>query len=75
MLIVRDRIVKNKLINEGECRPKTREVFQSIINYLQFLSISYRDLNEVRIAELELNRLRQSGLFPEYLAKFTGYAA
>jgi Retrotransposon gag protein len=27
------------------------------------------------MAELKLNRLRQTGTFPKYLAKFTGYAA
>jgi hypothetical protein len=43
-------------------------------NYFTFLSISYGDLNEVRTAELEINRLRQKDSFPKYLAKFTGYA-
>jgi hypothetical protein len=37
--------------------------------------MSYGDLNEARTAELELNKLKQSRLFPEYLAKFTGYAS
>jgi hypothetical protein len=35
----------------------------------------YGDFNEVRTAELELNKLKQSGLFLEYLARFTGYAS
>jgi hypothetical protein len=36
--------------------------------------MSYRDLNEIRTAELEINRLRQKDFFSEYLARFTGYA-
>jgi hypothetical protein len=45
------------------------------IIYLAFLFISYKDLNEARTAELELNKLKQSESFPEYLAKFTRYAS
>jgi hypothetical protein len=37
--------------------------------------MSYKDLNEARTAELKLNRLRRIKSFPEYLAKFTEYAA
>jgi hypothetical protein len=37
------------------------------------LLMLYRDLNEARTAELKLNRLRQTGIFLEYLAKFIGF--
>jgi hypothetical protein len=37
--------------------------------------MSYEDLNEIRTAELEINRLRQKDFFPEYLARFTEYAS
>jgi hypothetical protein len=67
--------LENKLVNAERCKPKTREVFATTTTYLTFLSISYRDLNEVRTAELKLNKLKQSRLFLEYLAKFTGYAS
>jgi hypothetical protein len=50
-------------------------VFTTTIAYLAFLFILYRDLNEVRTAKLELNKLKQSGFFPKYLAKFTGYTS
>jgi hypothetical protein len=67
--------LEDKLVNAERCKPEIREVFLTTTAYLAFLSISYRDLNEARTAELELNKLKQSGLFPEYLAKFTGYAS
>jgi hypothetical protein len=66
--------VKDKLVNGVKCRTKTTEIFAYTDNYFTFLSISYGDLNEVRTAKLEINRLRQKDFFPEYLAKFTGYA-
>jgi hypothetical protein len=47
----------------------------TITVYLVFLSILYGDLNEVRTAELKLNKLKQSGFFLKYLAKFTRYAS
>jgi hypothetical protein len=67
--------LKDRLANGTNTRPKTTEIFRTTENFLSFLSMSYGDLNETRTAELELNRLRQTGTFPEYLAKFTGYAA
>jgi hypothetical protein len=66
--------LEDKLVNAEKCKPKTREVFITTTAYLAFLSILYRDLNEVRTAELKLNKLKQSRSFPEYLAKFTGNA-
>jgi hypothetical protein len=62
-------------MNGIKCRAETAEIFTHIDNYFAFLSMSYGDLNEVRTAELEINRLRQKDSFPEYLARFTGYAS
>jgi hypothetical protein len=67
--------LKDRLANGTDGRPETMEIFKTKENFLTFLSMSYGDLNEARTAELELNRLRQTGTFPEYLAKFTGFAA
>jgi hypothetical protein len=50
--------VKDKLINGVKCRTKTTKIFSYTDNYFTFLSISYRDLNEVKTIELEINRLR-----------------
>jgi hypothetical protein len=50
--------VKDKLINGVKCRTETTKIFIYIDNYFTFLSISYRDLNEVKTAELKINRLR-----------------
>jgi hypothetical protein len=66
--------IENKLVNGVKCRTETTEIFAYINNYFAFLSISYGDLNEVKTAELEINRLRQKDFFPKYLARFTGYA-
>jgi hypothetical protein len=49
---------EDKLINGTRYRAKTTEIFVYTDNYFAFLSMSYRDLNEVRTAELEINRLR-----------------
>jgi hypothetical protein len=62
-------------MNGTKCRAKTTEIFAYTDNYFAFLSISYEDLNEARTAKLEINRLRQKDSFPEYLARFTGYAS
>jgi hypothetical protein len=50
--------LEDKLINGERCKPKTREVFQTTINYLAFLSILYGDLNEVRTTKLKFNKLK-----------------
>jgi hypothetical protein len=67
--------LEDRLANGTNTRPKTSEIFRTTEQFLSFLSISYGDLNEARTAELKLNRLRQTGTFLEYLAKFTGFAA
>jgi hypothetical protein len=67
--------IEDKLVNDVKCRTETTEIFAYTDNYFAFLSISYGDLNEVRTAELEINRLRQKNFFPEYLTRFTGYAS
>jgi hypothetical protein len=67
--------LKDYLANGINIRPETTEIFRTTEQFLSFLLMSYRDLNEARTAELKLNRLRQTGTFPEYLAKFTGFAA
>jgi hypothetical protein len=66
--------LEDRLTNGTDCRLKTTEIFKIKENFLSFLSMSYRDLNEARTAKLKLNRLRQTGTFPKYLAKFTGFA-
>jgi hypothetical protein len=67
--------LEDRLANGTESRLEIMEIFRTKENFLSFLSMSYKDLNEARTAELELNRLRQTGIFPKYLAKFTGFAA
>jgi hypothetical protein len=66
--------LKDRLVNGTNTRPETTEIFRITENYLSFLLMSYRDLNEARTAELKLNRLRQTSTFLKYLAKFTGFA-
>jgi hypothetical protein len=65
--------LEDRLANDTNIRPKTTEIFRITEQFLSFLLMSYKDLNEARTAELKLNRLRQTGTFPEYLAKFTGF--
>jgi hypothetical protein len=67
--------LKDRLANGINTRPETSEIFRTTEQFLSFLLMSYKDLNEVRTAELKLNRLRQTGTFPKYLTKFTGFAA
>jgi hypothetical protein len=50
--------LKDRLANGTEGRPETTEIFKTKENFLSFLSMSYRDLNEARTAKLKLNRLR-----------------
>jgi hypothetical protein len=49
--------VEDKLVNGVKCRTETTKIFAYTDNYFAFLSISYGDLNEVRTAKLEINRL------------------
>jgi hypothetical protein len=67
--------LENRLANGTDGRPETMEIFKMKENFLSFLFMSYRDLNEARTAKLKLNRLRQTGTFLKYLAKFIGFAA
>jgi hypothetical protein len=67
--------LKDRLANDTDGRPETIKIFKTKENFLSFLSMSYRDLNEARTAELKLNRLRQTGTFLKYLAKFTKFTA
>jgi hypothetical protein len=67
--------LEDRLANGINTRPETSEIFRTTKQFLSFLLMSYRDLNEARTAELELNRLRQTGIFLEYLIKFIGFAA
>jgi hypothetical protein len=66
--------LKDRLVNGINIKLKITEIFRTTDNFLSFLSILYRDLNEARTTKLKLNRLRQTGTFPEYLANFTGFA-
>jgi hypothetical protein len=67
--------LEDRLTNDTDGRPKTMKIFKTKENFLSFLSILYKDLNEARTAKLKLNRLRQTDTFLKYLAKFTGFAA
>jgi hypothetical protein len=50
--------LKDRLANDINIKPETSEIFRTTEQFLSFLSMSYRDLNEARTAELKLNRLR-----------------
>jgi hypothetical protein len=50
--------LEDRLANGTNTRPKTTEIFRTTEQYLSFLAMSYKDLNEARTAELKLNRLR-----------------
>jgi hypothetical protein len=50
--------VEDKLMNGVKCRAETTEIFAYTDNYFAFLFMSYGDLNEVKTAELKINRLR-----------------
>jgi hypothetical protein len=50
--------LEDRLANGIDGRPEIIEIFKTKENFLSFLSMSYRDLNEARTAKLELNRLR-----------------
>jgi hypothetical protein len=65
--------LEDRLANGINTRPETTKIFRITKQFLSFLSMSYRDLNEARTAELKLNRLRQTGTFLKYLAKFTEF--
>jgi hypothetical protein len=65
--------LEDRLANSTNTRPKTSEIFRITKQFLSFLLMSYKDLNEARTAELKLNRLRQTGTFLKYLAKFIGF--
>jgi hypothetical protein len=67
--------LEDRLANGINIRLEIIEIFRITEQYLSFLIISYRDLNEARIAELKFNRLRQTSTFLKYLIKFTGFAA
>jgi hypothetical protein len=41
--------------------------------YLKLLKQFYKNLNETRTAELQLQKLMQTGTVPEYLIQFTQY--
>jgi hypothetical protein len=47
--------LEDRLANSTNTRPKTSEIFRTTEQFLSFLSMSYKDLNEARTAELELN--------------------
>jgi hypothetical protein len=42
--------------------------------YLELFKQFYRNLNETRTAELQLQKLVQTGTVPEYFIRFTQYA-
>jgi hypothetical protein len=50
--------LEDRLVNGVNIRPETTVIFRITENFLLFLSMSYRDLNEARMAKLKLNRLR-----------------
>jgi hypothetical protein len=50
--------LEDRLANGINIRPETTEIFRTTEQFLSFLLMSYKDLNEARTAELKLNRLR-----------------
>jgi hypothetical protein len=50
-----------------------RKMFNNTEYYFNFLRQSFDDLDEARIAELQLLDLKQKGSVPEYLTRFTQY--
>jgi hypothetical protein len=52
-----------------------RTVMAGMETYLELLKQSYKDLNETRTAELQLQKLMQIGTVPKYLIRFTQYAS
>jgi hypothetical protein len=50
--------LEDRLVNGTNIRSETSKIFRTTEQFLSFLLMSYRDLNEARTAELELNRLR-----------------
>jgi hypothetical protein len=48
-----------------------RKVFNNSDIYFNLLRQFFKDLNEVKTAELRLLKFRQKGLISEYLIKFT----
>jgi hypothetical protein len=47
--------LKDRLANGINIRPETTKIFRTTEQFLLFLLMSYRDLNEARTAELKLN--------------------
>jgi hypothetical protein len=50
-----------------------RKIFSNINLYFNLLRQSFGDLDEAKTVELQLLNLRQRGLVPEYLIRFTQY--
>jgi hypothetical protein len=50
--------IEDKLVNGVKCRTEITEIFAYTNNYFIFFFIFYGNLNKVKTAELEINRLR-----------------
>jgi hypothetical protein len=50
---------------------EVRRIFNNTEYYFNLLRQSFGDLDKVRIVELQLLNLKQKGLVPEYLTRFT----
>jgi hypothetical protein len=53
----------------------TKAVINNVNQFLGVLVQSYRNLNEIRISELQLIKLKQNASVPEYLTRFTQYSS
>jgi Retrotransposon gag protein len=66
------QILEKEYANSEE---EVKRVFNNQAAYFDLLRQSFGDLDEARTAELRLLELTQKGSVPEYLTKFTQFAA
>jgi hypothetical protein len=52
-----------------------KAVISNINQFLRVLAQSYGDLDEAKIFELQLIKLKQNASVPEYLTRFTQYSS
>jgi hypothetical protein len=57
-----------------QCNKPIRTVMAGMGTYLELFKQSYKNLNETRTAELQLQKLIQIETVPEYFTRFTQYA-
>jgi hypothetical protein len=57
----------------ARCTDAVKAVITTIDQFLKVLAQSYKDLNKIKISELQLIKLKQNTLILEYLTRFTQY--